>query len=307
MSEEETDAADTSLSCCCASCGIAEIDDIKLVPCDGCDLVKYCSDECRVQHKSEHNEDCKSRAAELRDELLFKQPEGTHLGDCPICSLPLPLDPKKSTMYECCSKVICNGCRYADQIREHQLRLRSTCPFCREPMPRTDEEYDKLMMKRAEANDRVAMCQKAVEEREQGHHSSAIEYWTKAAGLGNADAHYNLSVMYDLGEGVEKDEEKYIHHLEEAAIGGHPKARYNFGCIECSYGSIERAVKNWIISATQGHDLAIKKLMEVFKKGFMAKEDLTAALRAHKAAVDATKSPKREEAEEYYRILREES
>ena len=69
---EENEALDTS---CCASCGVVEIDDIKLVPCDDCDLVKYCSDECRNNHKSEHKEACKKRAAELREELLFKQPE----------------------------------------------------------------------------------------------------------------------------------------------------------------------------------------------------------------------------------------
>ena len=67
MSEE---VADT----CCASCGIIGIDDIKLVPCDDCDLVRYCSDECREDHNPEHKEACKKRAAELRDELLFKQP-----------------------------------------------------------------------------------------------------------------------------------------------------------------------------------------------------------------------------------------
>ena len=56
---------------CCASCGIAEIDDIKLKECDGCDLVRYCSDECKRDYKSEHEEACKNRTAELRDELLF--------------------------------------------------------------------------------------------------------------------------------------------------------------------------------------------------------------------------------------------
>ena len=65
-------------SWCCAACGIAEIDDIKLKECDGCDLVKYCGDECRRDHKLVHEEECKKRAAELRDELLFKQPESTH-------------------------------------------------------------------------------------------------------------------------------------------------------------------------------------------------------------------------------------
>ena len=36
--------------------------------------------------------------------------------------------------------------------------------------------------------------------------------------------------------------------------------------------------------------------------GFVSKEDLAAALRAHKAAVDATKSPLRDVAEEFYRL-----
>ena len=68
----------------CAACGIAEIDEIKLKECDGCDLARYCSDDCQQDHRPEHEEACKERAAELRDELLFKQPESTHMGDCPI-------------------------------------------------------------------------------------------------------------------------------------------------------------------------------------------------------------------------------
>lgn len=68
-------SGDNTPSCCCASCGIAEIDDVKLMDCDDCDLVRYCSDECQRDQKSEHEEECKKRAAELRDELSFKQPE----------------------------------------------------------------------------------------------------------------------------------------------------------------------------------------------------------------------------------------
>jgi hypothetical protein len=43
-----------------------------------------------------HKRACKKRAAGLRDEILFKQPESNHCGDCPICRLPQPLDPKKN-------------------------------------------------------------------------------------------------------------------------------------------------------------------------------------------------------------------
>eukprot|EP00986_Skeletonema_menzelii_P018229 scaffold26592_cov171-Skeletonema_menzelii.AAC.3 len=40
--------------------------------------------------------------------------------------------------------------------------------------------------------------------------------------------------------------------------------------------------------------------MDAFKKGYVNKEDLASALRAQLAAEDATKSPQRDEAEEYY-------
>ena len=63
----ETEELDLDTSSCCTNCGIAEIDDIKLKNCDDCDLVRYCSDECREENISQHEEECKKRADELRD------------------------------------------------------------------------------------------------------------------------------------------------------------------------------------------------------------------------------------------------
>ena len=295
------DATDTS---CCASCGIAEIDDIKLVPCDGCDLARYCSDRCRLEHKSYHKEACKKRAAELRDELLFRQPESSHLGDCPICMLPQPLDKANPNMNSCCSTIICNGCFLANSIRQREQSLNFSCPFCRKPAPKTEEESAKRRMKRIEMNDPAAMCQEGIKQYKKGEYIKAFEYFTKIAELGDANAHYHLAGMYHYGRGVEKDEGKGNYHLEEAAIGGHPNARYTLGCMEAKdFRNAERAVKHWTIAATQGDDHAIKKLLEVFKAGFMGKDDLTAALRAHKAAVDETKSPERKLAEEYHEFI----
>ena len=102
---------------CCASCGIAGVDEIKLKECYACDLARYCSDNCKQEHRQEHEAMCKQRAAELRDEILFRQPESTHLGDCPICCLPHPIDVKKYTMMSCCSKTICDGCAYDEMLR----------------------------------------------------------------------------------------------------------------------------------------------------------------------------------------------
>jgi len=119
----------------CASCGIAEVDDIKLTTCDAnCLLVRYCSGSCQREHQPQHKEECKKRVAEMRDVLLFAQPESSHLGDCPICFLPLPLDRTKSGIMTCCSKVICNGCYYANKARALNVSLKRTCPFCRHPL-----------------------------------------------------------------------------------------------------------------------------------------------------------------------------
>ena len=65
-STEEEAAADKDV--CCANCGIAGVDNIKLEDCDGgCDLVKYCSTNCRGEHREQHQEECEKRAAKLHD------------------------------------------------------------------------------------------------------------------------------------------------------------------------------------------------------------------------------------------------
>ena len=143
----DNNKADDMMIMPCAYCGIPEADEIKLKECDDCDLVKYCSDAYQKNHSPQHEEACKKLAAELRDELLFKQPESNHLGDCPICCLPMPLDKPKYTMQACCSKIICIGCDHANQIREIEGRRILLCPFCREPTPDTAEECTKQMMK----------------------------------------------------------------------------------------------------------------------------------------------------------------
>jgi TPR repeat protein len=106
---------------------------------------------------------------------------------------------------------------------------------------------------------------------DKGDYKGAFQHNTKAAELGDIRAHYLLSIMYRQGKGVEKDVKKELHHLEQAAIGGHPVARHNLGYVEEKNGRLDRAVKHYIIAATLGFDDSL-------------------------AAVDATKSPQRDEA-----------
>ena len=128
------EAEEVQSDVCCANCGVAEIDDIKLKDCDGCDLVKYCSDNCREEHQEQHEEECKKRKAKLHDDDLFEQPGSSHLGECPICFLPMPLLPQKVGFHSCCGKLLCDGCdktmpfgETCYSIREQDLDMCEAC------------------------------------------------------------------------------------------------------------------------------------------------------------------------------------
>jgi hypothetical protein len=178
----ETATADTMI--CCASCGKAEVDEVKLKKC-ACDLVKYCCVECQKNHRPQHKKACKKRMAEIRDDRLFTQPDGSYLGECPICCLPLPFDMEKSRMTTCCSKFICNGCSHANRLREREQGLEQRCVYCREPVAKTIDEHKKKFMIRVKANDPVALREAGKRRRHEGDYEGAFEYLTNSTELGD--------------------------------------------------------------------------------------------------------------------------
>eukprot|EP00985_Skeletonema_marinoi_P001746 scaffold698_cov195-Skeletonema_marinoi.AAC.2 len=107
----------------------------------------------------------------------------------------------------------------------------------------------------------------------EGDYGTAFEYLTKAAELDNAEAHYQLGCH-----------------------GGHAKARFQLACYEWINGRFDREVKHLIIAARLGCDYSIENLRTSYVDGLVSKEEFATALRAHQAAVDATKSPLREAA-----------
>ena len=298
ISEKKSD--DTMMMLICVSCGTAEGDDVKLKDCSACHLVKYCSVKCQKDHWPQHKKECKKRAAELHDEILFKQPECNHEGDCPICMIPLPLDVSVTTMMTCCGKIVCCGCYHANKMREIKERLQQKCPFCRKVVPKTEKEVNEQFMKRIEANDPFAICDMGTIKCNEGDYKSAFEYFTRAAVLGDVKAHFQLSTLYHEGKGIEKDEIRSLHHLTEAAIRGHPTARHNLGCVEKDNGNKKRAAKHFIIAAKLGYDESLECVKILYEAGYVSKEDFAAALRGHQAAIAATKSPQREEATTFY-------
>ena len=291
--DKMSSSAKAKADICCANCGIAQVDEVKMEECNHCNHVLCGSELCRVVHRQKHKQEYKKRKVELHDDDLFRQPGSTHLGECPICFLPMPLEGGKWSFLPCCSSNICKGCIYAHCISSGNIN----CPFCREPPAEDGEKWDKRMMKRIKANDLAAMREMGTRLYHEGDYDKSFEYWTKAAELGDSEAHYYLSVMYRKGEGVEEDEGNAVYHCEKAAIGGHHQARYNLAYYEERNGNIERSAKHIIIAANLGYELSMKELWGHYSDGHITKEDLDATLRSHHAATDGMKSTQRDAAE----------
>jgi len=171
------------------------------------------------------------------------------------------------------------------------------CLFCREPLAKSNEEIKQKTLERVKVNDPVALYAMGASCHREGNYEGAFMYWTKAIASGDIEAHYALSVVYDNGQGVEMDQIKRIYHLEKAAIGGHPQARYHLGCFAGGEYMFRRAMRHFIIAANLGYKPALEEIELYFSGGIVNEEDYPSALCGYQAAVDATKSAPRDEAE----------
>jgi TPR repeat protein len=151
-------------------------------------------------------------------------------------------------------------------------------------------------MERVKKNDPVSMRHMGKRYYNEEDYGKSLEYWTKAAELGDVEAQFCLGGMYYRG----KDMKKAIYHLEQAAIGGHTSARGLLATYEKNNGRPERAAKHLIINANLGCDVSVKMIKDLFVQGIVSKDEYAAALRAYQAAVNETKSAEREKAEAVY-------
>ena len=139
---------------------------------------------------------------------------------------------------------------------------------------------------------------------QKGEYDKALQYYTKAAELGGVHAHWCLGALYYYGEGVEKDMKKSMYHLEEAAIGGHPDARYNLGATEANAGNMNRALEHFMIAVEGGSHLSLKQIKQFYSKGHATKDDYAQALKAYQAYLAVIKSDGRDKAAEFNEIYK---
>ena len=73
-------------------------------------------------------------------------------------------------------------------------------------------------MIRVAANDPAALCDYACDLVGEGNYDDAFKCWKRAAESGDANAHYEISLLYSKGRGVEKDEKKEVYHWKRQLL-----------------------------------------------------------------------------------------
>jgi TPR repeat protein len=106
---------------------------------------------------------------------------------------------------------------------------------------------------------------------EQGDYATALRLWRSLAEQGDADAQYNLGVMYSNGDGVPRDYAEAMKWHRKAAEQGNGNAQFNLGFMyDLGRGmpqSYTEAVKWYSHAANQGVAIAQYKLGVMYHHG----------------------------------------
>lgn len=100
---------------------------------------------------------------------------------------------------------------------------------------------------------------------------TARQLFMAAAKQGQADAQYNLGLMYYNGTTVFRSNKDAFNWWEKAAAQNHAPAQYNLGVLY-AYGiwvgaDINKALELWQASAAQGYQDAVKLLIRIYDNG----------------------------------------
>jgi TPR repeat protein len=120
--------------------------------------------------------------------------------------------------------------------------------------------------------------------------SKAVEWYTKAANLGYANAQNNLAYMYECGLGVEKDCQLAIYWYRKAADQGHAASQNNLGHAYRWGIGVEQsdadAIKWYQKSVDQNCKEAQNNLAYMYENGFGVEKNIDKALELYNLAVD---------------------
>jgi TPR repeat protein len=123
----------------------------------------------------------------------------------------------------------------------------------------------------------------------------AVKEFRAAAEAGNADAQFNMALMYERGIGVSKDEQESVVWYRKAAEQGNSTAQFNLAVMyENGRGTAVdfHQAHHWYRKASvQGDGLAIGNLGMLYMRGQGVKQNKVAGLALLLVSVELDNSP----------------
>jgi TPR repeat protein len=185
------------------------------------------------------------------------------------------------------------------------------CPFCREPEPTDEKEFERLEYAQIEArclkNDHNALfllggVYRNGELGKAKDDLKALDCYIRAVELDSPDACTWIGTCYDEGSGVSVNKEKAALFQRVGALRGEIVARHNVGCSEYNnLGNHEIGIRHWKIAAEAGYQGSLNKLKAIYNADgkepgneFITKEYLNFAYRACHEAQMEVKSEERQ-------------
>ncbi len=121
-------------------------------------------------------------------------------------------------------------------------------------------------------------------------YAKAIEWYTKAADLGQTTAMNNLGHLYLDGKGVEKDGTKAVEWYTKAADSGNTSAMYNIGYMYVKGEAVEqdgeKAIEWYTKAVDLGNAVAMNDLGYMYAYGEGVEQDSTKAVEWYTKAAD---------------------
>lgn len=111
-----------------------------------------------------------------------------------------------------------------------------------------------------------------------GDYQAAYEEWLPLAELGDAEAQYNLGVMYDEGAGIDQDLAKAVSWYRKAADQGFVDAQTNLGTMYYYGQGIPRdhaEAARWFKRAASQGDSEAAGYLKLLEKELSGKEHQT--------------------------------
>jgi len=112
--------------------------------------------------------------------------------------------------------------------------------------------------------------QKGLTAAQNGDFATALREWTPQAEQGNADAQFNLGLMYAKGNGVLQDYKTAVKWYTQAAEQGNIRAQTNLAYLYATGRGVLQddvyAHMWWNIAASNGHEKAPQRRKSLSKK-----------------------------------------